>query len=600
MTITTTEARSWDMSVIWPSLESPEFEAAFEAALGDLDRLAELYDELGIDTGTPLDAQAATLETLLNRSNVVHDALETLQGYILCFTSVDTRDDLAKARLSTYEGRAVLLSKLESRFTRWVGTLDLKVLFSQSETAKAHEHFLTKHATLARHLMSQAEEDLAADLNLSGGTAWTRLREDVSSQIELEIEIDGQTRTISVFEARNLASDENGEVRKKAYDAEIAAWERSAVPIAAALNGIKGEAETINRRRGWDSAIERAAFNNAIDMQTLDAMMTAARDSFPVFHRYFAAKARYLGSETLAWWDLFAPIGEAGRSWDYGDAQKFVVENFDSFSKRMGDLARRSFDERWIDVDPKPGKVGGAWCMPIRGTESRVLMNYSDSFVNVTTIAHELGHAYHGMCLAERTAAHRSTPSTLAETASTFCETIIRHAATKNVGRLEELAILDGTLQGSSQVVVDITSRFLFEKSLFEQRAKRELSVEELNEAMLASQRATYGEGVDPATFHKFMWAAKPHYYDVNEGFYNFPYMFGLLFGLGLYARYVDDPETFKASYDELLSMTGMADAATLATRFGIDLRTRDFWDASLKVVEQDIDRFIELTSPEA
>jgi len=231
-----------------------------------------------------------------------------------------------------------------------------------------------------------------------------------------------------------------------------------------------------------------------------------------------------------------------------------------------------------------------------------VLLNFSDSFGNVTTIAHELGHAYHGMCLATRTAAQRETPSTLAETASTFCEIIIRHAATQNVTQLEELAILDGTLQGSAQVVVDISSRFLFEKSVFEQRANRELSIDEFNDAMLAAQSATYGDGVDPTTYHRYMWAAKPHYYDVDGGFYNFPYMFGLLFGLGLYARYRQDADAFKASYDDLLSMTGMADAATLAARFGIDLRRRDFWDASLKVVEQDIDRLIELidSAPDA
>ena len=599
MTASTTNSRNWDMSSIWPSLESPEFADAFDSALADLDRLSEQFDELDVNVGTPPDQQAATLETLVTALNHVLDALETLHGYILCFASVDTRDDVAKAWLSEYEIRAVVLAKLRARFTRWVGGLDLDRIFEESAIAREHAHFLTTQATLARHLMSPAEEDLAADLNLSSGTAWAKLREDVSSQIEIEFELSGEKKIISIFDARNLAYDADTNVRRRAYDAEIAAWERHAVPIAAALNGIKGEAVTLNSRRHWASAIERAALDNAIDLPTLDAMMTASYDAFPVFRRYFAAKARYLGTEKLAWWDLLAPVGEAGRSWDYEDAQTFVIENFDSFSSRMGNLARRAFSERWIDVDPKPGKTGGAWCMPIRGAESRVLLNFSNSFVNVSTAAHELGHAYHGMCLADRTASQRVTPSTLAETASTFCETIIRHAATEHAGRLEELAILDGDLQGSSQVVVDITSRFLFEKAVFEQRAKREFSVDEFNEAMVASQRATYGDGVDPKTYHPYMWAAKPHYYDVNEGFYNFPYMFGLLFGLGLYARYVDDPESFKAGYDELLSMTGMADAATLAARFGIDLRSREFWDASLKVVEGDIDRFIELAKAE-
>jgi len=362
MTATIVNARNWDMAVIWPSPDSPSFLAAFESALTALEQLGELYDELDIDLGTPLENQAATLETLLNRSNAVFDQLETVFGYLICFTSVDTRNDLAKSKLSEYEKRAVLAAKLTARFTRWIGTLDLDRLLKTSEIARAHEHHLSNHAILARHLMSSAEENLAADLNLSGGSAWTRLHEDVSSRIEVELELDGETKTISVFETRNLAEDASADVRQRAQAAEVAAWERHAVPIAAALNSIKGEAETLNWRRNWSSAIERAAYSNAIDVPTLDAMMAAAHDSFPAFRRYFQAKARYLGARSLAWWDLFAPIGEAGRAWNYEEAQAFVIENFDSFSPRLGGLARRAFDERWIDVDPKPGKAGGAWC----------------------------------------------------------------------------------------------------------------------------------------------------------------------------------------------------------------------------------------------
>ena len=330
-------------------------------------------------------------------------------------------------------------------------------------------------------------------------------------------------------------------------------------------------------------------------------MLTAARDSFSVtWRRYFQAKARLLGTEQLAWWDVLAPVGETSQTWEYDEGKAFVAENFDAFSKRMGDHARRAFNERWIDVDPKPGKGGGAWASPIRDDEARVLLNYSPSFSSVNTLAHELGHVYHDYVIAKRTRMQRITPSTLGETASTFCETIIRNAATQNASPQEELAILDGALQSAAQSVVDISSRFLFEKAVFEQRALRELSIDEFSELMLEAQRATYGDGLDPATYHQFMWAAKPHYYDVNEGFYNFPYMFGLLFGLGLYARFIEDPDHFRAGYDELLSMTGMADAATLAGRFGIDIRDRGFWDSSLAILGRDIERFIELAESES
>jgi oligoendopeptidase F len=236
------------------------------------------------------------------------------------------------------------------------------------------------------------------------------------------------------------------------------------------------------------------------------------------------------------------------------------------------------------------GKRDGAFCMPLRKDESRVLTNFKAAFGGVSTIAHELGHAYHNLNLASRTMLQRDTPMTLAETASIFCQTIVSQAALKQADAKEQMIILEESLQNSCQVVVDISSRFLFEQRLFERRQKRELSIDELNELMLQAQRETYGDGLDPNLLHPYMWASKPHYY--SSTFYNYPYMFGLLFGLGLYARYRQDPEKFKAGYDDLLSSTGLGDAAELGARFGIDTRSPEFWRASLDVIRGEIKQF--------
>ncbi|HVL38094.1 MAG TPA: M3 family metallopeptidase, partial [Fimbriimonadaceae bacterium] len=311
---------------------------------------------------------------------------------------------------------------------------------------------------------------------------------------------------------------------------------------------------------------------------------------FPTFRRYLRAKARALGLERLAWYDLFAPIGAGAREWTYREACDFVAEHFGNYSPKMRDFALRSFSERWIDAEPRAGKVDGAYCSPLRADESRILMNFKPSFSSVSTLAHELGHAYHNLCLNGRTPLQRETPMTLAETASIFCETIVKRAAVSEGSAEERLAILEGSLQSFCQVVVDITSRFLFETRVFEGRAERNLSPDELCEAMLDAQRQTYG-GLDPDCLHPYMWAVKPHYYD-RYSYYNFPYMFGLLFGLGLYARYEAEPEAFRASYDDLLSSTGLADAAGLAGRFGIDIRTPEFWRGSLGVIGRDIEEF--------
>jgi len=316
--------------------------------------------------------------------------------------------------------------------------------------------------------------------------------------------------------------------------------------------------------------------------------------SFPDFRRYLRAKARLLGKDALPWWDMFAPVGgpEGTHPWQFDDAAAFVVEQFATYSPRLADLASRAVRERWIDAEPRPGKRDGAFCMGIRGDESRVLMNYEPSFSSLQTMAHELGHAYHNFNLAGRTPMQRDTPMALAETASIFCQTIISNAALARAGEAERLSILEDGIQDACQVVVDIHSRFLFEQGLFARRTQRELSVDELKALMLEGQRATYGDGMDGSTFHPYMWAVKGHYYSTGRSYYNWPYTFGLLFGLGLYARYRDEPDTFRAGYDDLLSSTGLDDAAGLARRFGIDIRSTSFWHASLDVIREQIVAF--------
>jgi oligoendopeptidase F len=321
-------------------------------------------------------------------------------------------------------------------------------------------------------------------------------------------------------------------------------------------------------------------------------MMGAACESFPDFRRYLHAKARLLGVPVLAWYDIFAPVGGAQREWAFEDAQAFIIRQFATYSDRLSAFAARAFRERWVDAEPRAGKRGGAFCMWIKDDVSRVFANYRPVYGGMGTLAHELGHAYHNFNLAQRTMLQRNTPMTMAETASIFCQTVVEHAALAEATEEEQLTILEAELQSKSQVVVDITSRFLFEERVFERRQGRDLSAGEFCDLMVAAQLETYGDGLDPDLLHPYTWAAKPHYYSAGRSFYNFPYMFGLLFGMGLYARYQLDPEGFKSRYDDLLSSTGMQNAAVLGARFGIDIRSPDFWRSSLDLVRKDIDRF--------
>lgn len=573
------------MEVVFPSLDSPEFVKAFTNWSASVDALVGLFNRCGVRGGEP--AEPGVFAEVLGAYNAVLVEAQPIRAYVHAFVTTDSRDELAKRSMSRLEGKGVELGKLGTRLTAWIGSQDVQALIDASPSAASHAFALRKARKAAEHLMDPTEEDLSADLSLSGGMAWGKLHGTVSSQIE--VQVGGKTMPMSA--ARNLAYDPDRDVRRSGYEAELVAWKLWEAPIAAAMNGVKGEVGTLAKRRGW-SPLEEALFHAHIDRETLDAMLSAARASFPDFRRYLKAKARYLGVERLAWYDLFAPTGKGGRSWSYGEGERFVAEQFGTYSPALQAFAERAFAERWVDAEPRPGKRDGAFCMGLRKDESRVLMNYKDAFGAVSTLAHELGHAYHNVCLAERTPLQKATPMTLAETASIFCETIIRHAALEQGSADDQFDILEAMLQGACQVVVDITCRFDFESKVFEGRAERELSGSELCNLMLDAQRGTYGDGLDPDLLHPYMWAMKPHYYSAGRSFYNFPYMFGLLFGIGLYEVYKKDPDTFRAGYDDLLSSTGLDDATALAAKFGIDIRSRGFWEAGLASIGRDIDRF--------
>ncbi len=595
--MTKTTLPHWDMSVVYPGLDSPEFERDLRAFVRALDELEGLFDEAQIDrTEQPLPSDLAVhlFDNLVPAYNTLQEQAWTLSAYIYSFVTTDSRDEFAQARLSEMEKHAVRLTKLSTRLTAWAGTQDVDALIARSELAQAHAYWLKRCRIAAQHMMSPSEEALAAEMSLTGSNAWNKLYGNLTSQILVEVELRGERQMMPMSMVRNLAFDPDREVRRAGYEAELKAWEQHALPLASALNSIKGETNLLVRKRGWQSALEASLFRNAIDSATLSAMLTAAYSAFPDFRRYLHAKARLLGIERCAWYDIFAPVGKEPRAWDYAEAIQFITEQFGSYSDKLREFAERAFRENWIDAEPRPGKRDGGFCMRLRRDESRILVNYKPAFGAVSTLAHELGHAYHNLCLAPRTYLQRQTPMTLAETASIFCETIVRQAALRQAEREERLAILEGALQGMCQVVVDITSRYLFEKSLFERRQERELGVRELCEMMLTAQKETYGDGLDENALHPYMWAAKPHYY--GSAFYNYPYMFGLLFGLGLYALYLNDPQGFRARYDDLLSQTGMADAADLARAFGFDIRTPAFWHNSFDVIRADIEQFCTLT----
>ena len=598
-----TPAPRWDLTNVYPSLESKEFQAAVEDFNKQAADLGDYFVEVvqKTDENTPPDQLGPIVSEVVDRFNSAHELAGTIDPYIYSFTSTDSRDKLAARIESEFEQAYLPLRNLNVQFTSWLGKIApaLDKSFENGASAKAHAFMLKEAAEQSKYLMSEAEESLASELSLSGGNAFSKLRSKTVSQVSVNFELDGEVQNLPVPALINLRTHAGEEVRHRAYYAENEAWKSVEETLAACLNGVKGEVITLNKRRGREDALHSSLEAARIDRQTLDAMMGAMKDSFPMFRKYFKHKAKLIGKDKLAFWDIFAPVGKTDTRYTYEEARDFILNAFEKFSPELRTFSERAFENNWIDAEMREGKSSNGFCMGVEGVkESRIFINFDGSQNQLATIAHELGHAFHNECAYqfEKTPLQQITPMTLAETASTFCETIVTEAVLKQVkDPQEELAILEGHLSSARETIMDIYSRFLFEKEIFERREKAELSVDEINEIMERAQKETYGDGLDERFLQKYMWTWKPHYYSTGLSFYNYPYAFGLLFATGLYAIYQQRGDEFVDDYKKLLASTGEATAADLAATFGIDIRTKKFWEDSLAIIGKHVDRYCEL-----
>lgn len=593
----------WDLSNVYAGLDSTELADDITWVKDTTDALNTLYqDELkAITPSSEAEAINLAISTMVDQLNAIFLKGMTIRAYLNSFITTDSFNKDALRLSSEFDQVMVKVQNVNVLLEAWVGQFkdQLPEVLALGNSAGEHSFPVTEIAEQSQYMMSEQEEILASELGLAGSRAWSKLQGTVTSQKSVEFELKGEIQSLPMPALINLHSHPEETVRRRAYEAEMAAWEEVKEPLAACMNGIKGWVNTLNAHRGRQDALDQPIDQARIDRETLSAMMGAMEDSFPTFRRYYKAKAARFGQEALPWWNVFAPVGKSEKTYTFDEARDFILKNFGGFSDELREFAKTAFDNSWIDAEQRPGKRGGAFCMAVPGVkESRILCNFDGSLDQVMTIAHELGHGYHNfnMFQKDKTPLQRQTPMTLAETASIMCETISFNAILNSVSDPdEELALLETALIGDSQVIVDIYSRFLFEKEVFERREKSELSADELSEIMEEAQAATYGDGLDPDFRHKYMWTWKPHYYSAGLSFYNFPYAFGMLFGIGLYAIYQQRGADFVPDYKNLLSSTGEAPAAELAARFGIDIRSKQFWADSLAVIGKRIDRYCEL-----
>ena len=486
---------------------------------------------------------------------------------------------------------------LENKFQQYLKNIeDLDKVIDQSAFLSEYRFLLHEAKEEIRHTMSEEQEVLASELVQNGSSLWSQMQRHLTSMAEVEF----QGKMLSLTEIRNLAYSTDPDVRKEAYEKELEIYKRIEEPMSYAISGIKGEVNTLVRYRKFDSPLGETLFKSRMKKETLDALLAAMKTHLPDFQKYLQHKAKLLEHENgLPWYDLFAPMGKSEKKYSVEEAQEFILKQFRTFGPELEQMAARAFSENWIDFLPRKGKVGGAFCANNRSIkQSRILTNFGGEIGDIITLAHELGHAYHGEQVFKEAPLNSHYTMPVAETASTLCETITKKAAYREaVGKDEKIHILEQELQDSTQVIVDIYSRFLFESAVFKVREYSIPNAEDLNKMMLDAQKEAYGNGLNQEYLNSGMWINKSHYYRSGLSFYNFPYAFGLLFAKGIYAKYLAEGSSFVEKINQLLRSTVKMSVEDVAATIDIDITSQEFWNEALKTIVDDIDEFIRLTS---
>lgn len=583
---------NWNLSKLYTGFDDEKLRSDADAAFS---RISDLQKAIA---ALPDDHPAETLSAIIEDMKIASDLQIKVGSFTYLTLAVDANCEPARAFYDRIIQLNIEWAQVNSALSRFLGGVnDLDALIQGQPVLEEHAFMLHELKKAAAHTIDPALEPVVLKMQMTGGSSWEQLRDQLDSNLMIPFVKDGKEETLPLSAIRGMAYNDSADVRRRAYEAELAAYPRIEIPMAACLNGIKGEALTLIELKHFDSVLDTALDVSRMDRETLDALLSAMRDSLPMFRRYFRLKAKLLGYEGgLKFYDLFAPVGECAQHYTLDEARETLVRVMGRFSPKMAAFIDHAFEDRWIDVYPREGKQGGAFCSGVHPLRmSYVMTNFDGSYSAVSTLAHELGHAYHDSCLYDSSVLMSDYPMPLAETASIFNETLLMEKTLETADDRTRITLLEQQIGDAAQVVVDILSRFIFETEVVERRKDHALSPRELCEIMLDAQKQTYGDGLDPEYMHPYMWACKSHYYSTGIHFYNFPYAFGMLFGLGVYARYLEKGEAFLSEYDRLLNATGSGSVREVAASVGIDVADKAFWMKSIQTLEAKVNQLEKL-----
>ena len=581
----------WSLDAFYLGTDDPALErdmALLEKRIGDFkNAVAELSAE---------DARACLKKTVAIEEDIALLA-HKLGGYFSLRRSAHSPDPEGAKYSTRMQNLMTTQTKESVIFQKFIGSIeDIDAVISGDEMLEAYRFRFSQIKKNASHKLSDEAEDVFARMNISGGRAWG----DLVAYLTANVAVDYKGEKTSLSAVRGLAESDDAEERKAAYEAELACYDKVRDSIAFALNSIKAQVNTEAELRGYENPLAMTLEQSRMKKETLDAMFAAMREAFPKFHAYLRHKARLLGYENgLPWYEILAPMGKAdSKTYTVEEAHAYLVDHFASFAPDLAEMVDTAFRDEWIDFYPRKGKVGGAFCsnLPFM-KESRILTNFSGTFGSITTLAHELGHAYHGKQIEDHRPLNTGYTMPVAETASNFNELIIVNHAIANAEGEEKIRLIETQIQDMTQIIVDIYSRFLFEDEVIRRRKNTFLFADDLEKIMTDAQKEAFGDGLDPEHLHPYMWCCKSHYYRAGLSYYNFPYAFGGLFSRGLYAKYLEEGEAFLPKYRALLKATTVDTVENVAGIAGIDLTEPDFWRKSLATITEAIDLFIAETS---
>jgi pepF/M3 family oligoendopeptidase len=540
--------------------------------------------------------QAAWVETI-QASYELGARLNQAASFVGCLISQNVKDDKALQLMGQIDGLGARLGTLATKLAAaFAGQPDeaWRKLISETELRNIAFH-LNEQRDLARKKMAPEMEALATELAADGYHAWDRLYGVMAG--DKEVIFEGKPLSLGQLQNKYM-DDPDRATRQAAFELFEKNWAELAKNCSLALNHQAGFRLTLYKYRGWESVLQEPLQNNRLTKDTLEAMWSVIDAKSARLLDFFAAKARLFGLEKLSWFDAFAPVGEVTQEFTYAGAADFVVDNLRPFNPNIADYCRLAIDQRWIEAEDRPGKRAGAYCtsLPL-SKESRIFMTYNGSYNGMLTLAHELGHGYHGWVMRDLPYGARRYTMSVAETASTFNEAVVSDASLVAAASTQErLSILGAKLNDVTAYLMNIRARFDFETAFFEQRAKSPLTVDELSDLMLKAQKTAYKEGL--ADYHPLFWASKLHFYITRAPFYNFPYTFGYLFSNGVYAQALAEGPAFQDRYIALLRDTGSMATEDLArTHLGVDLTKPAFWETAVDRVLADVDEFVALVN---